>query len=426
MEKLGDSFREPPELPAAAKQRKIPKTRIGESFKRKAVQVLSPPKSGPGSGLVKRAKTETSVTISGILPHNYSTRAVEAFHAFDVVPKVPFDTPPLTKSQLAKALELKEGALVAIHSQKKATREDFDQNAWKALDRVNFALTQEHLENLCELFNIPYHKAIEEFDIHEALIAETLAKALAYTENLDGQTIKLPVKTPEGKYTLKEFTISKLVLGENLPCYILRSEGEKTWVVPRGTEIATKKTEGVEHRQGAMESILADCDPEGIGYKALKSTEFINSLFQEKGQLLIAGHSLGGLIANELAARYPGKVEHAYGFSAPGISHETFKASSKVALDKKITNFQVEGDLVPSAGRHVVGRNFAVATKAQDAIHAHLEHNLNRPKVTCTLIDNEKESQKLLRRVSEATRKNIGGVLLKASALFKKAPDWAK
>lgn len=404
-------------------QASISITRIGESFKRKAVQVLSPPKSGPGSGLVKRAKTDEVITVKTIIPHNTGPEATKPFHDFSVVPKVPFDTPPLTEQQRAKAVKLGETGLLDIQSKKKATRQDFDQNAWQALDRVNFALTAEHLEGLCELFNKSYHVSEQDFDLREPLVAETLAKALTYTEDLDGKTLKVPVKNADGKYELKEFTISKVLIGDKLPCYVLRCEGQTPWIVPRGTEIATQKTGDVEHREGAMESILADCDPDGIGYKALESLD-VDELFGDT-PVLIAGHSLGGLIANELAARYPDKVEHAYGFSAPGISQKTFDKIGDVPLKNKITNFQVEGDLVPSAGRRLVGTNYAVRSDAKDAIHAHLEHNLNRRTVTCTLIDTDKENDKLLRRVSESTRKNVGAVVLKVSVLFKKAPSWA-
>ncbi|MCE5293972.1 MAG: hypothetical protein LLF94_05105 [Chlamydiales bacterium] len=402
-------------------------TRIGESFKRKAIQVLSPPKSGPGSGLVKRAKTDTTIAVRGTL-HSPDHKAVKDFHEFDVVPKVPFDTPPLTQAQVRKAQEL--GLETLISAQKpKATRNDFDPSTWKQLDAVNFALTQEHLESLCTLFNSDYHaETANNFSAHgnwnESLIAETLAKALAYTEDLSGNTIRIPVKNGQ-QYELKEFTITNFPLGEQLPCYVLTAEGEKSWIVPRGTEISKGRT-------ASMESILADCDPKGIANRILddaKKTRQLEELFYHAGENAnIAGHSLGGLLANELAARYPDKLAHSYGFSAPGISRVTFNGltdAQKAHLATKITNFQTEGDLVPSAGHHYIGKNFAVSTEAKDAIHAHLQHNLNRPGTSLTVIDNRLESQKLLHRISESTRKNVGGALLKVTNAFSKnKPSW--
>jgi hypothetical protein len=409
-------------------------TRIGESFKRKAVVILSPPKSGPGSGLVKRAKSDISITAKGTLhPSDKNHQAtITSFHSFDVVPRVPFDTPPLTQAQHNKAQELGLEGLLKIQIKPKATRQDFDRTAWKALDTVNFALTQEHLETLCDLFNSPYHEeTLQAFEEHgnwnEALVAETLAKALAYTEELSGKTIKIPVLSADNHYELKEFTIDLWHLGDELPCYVLSRENEQSWIIPRGTEIATKKTEGIEHREGAMESILADCDPKGIAHTVLENAQksgFLEVIFKQTSDtVIIAGHSLGGLIANELTARFPDKVAHAYGFSAPGISKETYNSLAD-NLQTKITNFQTEGDLVPSAGRYCIGKNFAVSSEAPDAIHAHLQHNLNRPSTRLTLIDNDKENEKLMRRVSEATRKTMGGAILKIRALFTNAPIW--
>ncbi|MBS0635611.1 MAG: DUF2974 domain-containing protein [Verrucomicrobia bacterium] len=421
--------------PATGRARELA-TRIGESFKRKAVVVLSPPKSGPGSGLVKRAKSDISLSVRGTLhPADKAHQTtVRSFHSFDVVPRVPFDTPPLTEAQRNKAEELGLVRLLNIQDKPNATRQDFDRTAWKELDTVNFALTQEHLETLCNLFNSPYHEeTVQAFKEHgnwnEALVAETLAKALAYTEDLGDKSIKLPVLSANNRYELKEFTIKSWSLGDNLPCYVLSRENEQSWIIPRGTEIATKKTERRELRQGAMESILADCDPKGIAYTVLEKAQkgrVLEELFYDAGDnAIIAGHSLGGLLANELAARFPDKIAHAYGFSAPGISKETYQSLTD-KLDTKVTNFQTEGDLVPSAGRYCIGKNFAVSSEAPDAIHAHLQHNLNRQSTRLTVVDNEKENEKLMRRVSEATRKTVGGAILKISTLFKKAPIWAQ
>lgn len=428
-------------------------TRVGESFARKAICIVSPPKSGPGSGLVKRAKTETSFT-TGVAPtrpnlEESQRKLIKSFHEFDVVPRVPFDTPPLTPAQIAKVKDmlseatsdLKAGLkeLTDLQAKKKATRQDFTPAAWKALDAINFELTQDHLTNLCELFTSDYHSNVvtdctqHGVDWNESLIAETLAKALAYTEDLEGKTIRVPVKIEnENRYELKEFHITKYTIGDKLPCYVLRCPGQKSWIVPRGTEILREKTEeGNELRQGAMESILADCDPKGIGYRALASDQGkiqLENILNHAGEnSLIAGHSLGGLLANEITAKYPDRISKCYGFSAPGISKSTYnelKSEQMPSIEAKICNFQAEGDLVPSAGRYFIGKNFAVGSASTDAIHSHLQHNLNRPNVKLTLIDNKKESQKLMRKLSEATRVGVGGAVLKLTAIFSKAPLW--
>ncbi len=432
-----DYSRQEPLEPRAVQKRKFTEirrvssetlTRIGESFKRKAIVVLSPPKSGPGSGLVKRAKTDQSISISGTIhsPDKREKALIEAFHSFNVAPRVPFDKPALTPQQLAKAEELGSKKLLEIAKNPRATRQDFDAAAWQELDEVNFALTQGHLYHLSELFHSPYHeKTAAEFKEHgnwnEALVAETLAKALAYTENIEGKTLKIPVPTKNG-YELKEFTIHQRELGDNLPCYILTASGEKSWIVPRGTEI-------VKMRKAAMESILADCDPKGIAHKVLeKGKDQLHNIFTIAGpDAIITGHSLGGLLANEITARFPESISQCYGFSAPGISKSTYRSIISDEIGKRIINFQTEGDLVPSAGRHYIGKNFAVSAEATDAIHAHLQHNLNRPQTRLTLINNEKERQKLMRKVSETTRKGVGGTILKLTAVFsKKAPSWAK
>ncbi len=431
-------------------------TRIGESFARKAVCKVTPPKSGPGSGLVKRAKTETSINTAVASTHSFSKDSqqknaaiINGFHSFDVVPRVPFDTPPLTEAQLekAKAMLLKSNAvekaglreIITLQGTQKATRQDFTPAVWKALDAINFELTQDHLTNLCDLFNGEYHsKVVSDCNKHgvdwnESLIAETFAKALAYTQDIDDKSIMVPVKNEgENVYELKEFHITKYTIGEELPCYVLKCPQQKSWIIPRGTEIMRKKTEeGQELRQGAMESILADCDAKGIGYRALGSEggkiQLENILNNAGEDSIIAGHSLGGLLANEITARYSDRIAKCYGFSAPGISKGTYKdlqPEQKIFMEGKICNFQAEGDLVPSAGRYVIGKNFAVGSASTDAIHSHLQHNLNRPKVQLTLIDNKKESEKLMRKLSETTRMGVGGVVLKVTAIMGKAPTW--
>lgn len=399
---------------------------------------------------------------------------IENFLNFDVVPKVPFEKGPLTVNQKTKLeqLLLKEDlsaqdkeALASLQKMslpKRATRHDFNLKEWQALDLVNFTLIQDYLINLNQLFQTDYLELFKnniqvQFDVdyQEALIAETLAKSLAYLMGMEGKEIQLPV-LENNSSRLVSYTIDKIHLGDSLPCYILKSQDlqAKPWIVIRGTEVILGEEKGQELRQGAFESILADTiDRSGLSTdivtkSSLKSdlesnvknleTE-ISKFIHAKQKINLTGHSLGGYLVNDIAIRFAPHIHTAYGFSAPSVGQELGnsykqKIASGVLQAHQIVNFDVEGDPIASAGHGegLVGLRIAVQpilhfNRKESPIHCHLQHNL-KGHFKLQQVDIEKESKKLSRRVATATRAIVGKIVLIWVQTFyqEQLPDWWK
>lgn len=392
--------------------------------------------------------------------HPKITGMLHKLKTYSVFFRVPFDEPYLAEDQRAKGIELisqgsplsaKISQLLEKVDEKHLTTFEYGVDDWAALDAIKFHLTQEHLELLTTLFNTSTLDKISDdmkqqfgIDYKEALIAEALAKSLAPLAGLDGKPISLPVKNSSGSYCLAPYTIRLSPLGDALPCYILESTDPKAspWLVIRGTESHLGKTpEGKEIRMGSSESRIADyIDEKGISRDVLTKALVKRPCIESDGvkierpslletftewkkhgkQVHMAGHSLGGYLVNDLTNRMFDQVKTAYAFSAPGVSikqEKTWEAKIKDQaiktgltpdeLSRKLVNFDVEGDLVPGAGRKLIGLHVAVQQtnkwKANDPVHLHSWFNLN-DSFTLQKIDTAKENQKLSRRISEKLR----------------------
>jgi hypothetical protein len=108
------------------------------------------------------------------------------------------------------------------------------------------------------------------------------------------------------------------------------------------------------------QTILADLDPSGIGmYQFNPNRALIDTQMQgaaKHGQVVSAGHSLGGALAQIAAAAFPDRVARIVTFQAPGVSNETAKkiadynaAHPDAAIES--SHHRVKGDLVPQGGR---------------------------------------------------------------------------
>lgn len=174
---------------------------------------------------------------------NSQDKRLSSFLSYDIAAKPPFDCHPLNGAQVCKLEELLEisdherklhiESLLAKASNKNSTRLDFSHAEWEVLEQVNFILIQEHFNELEQLFNSHAltHIQIEMsekfgIDYKQAVIAETLARSLAYLPKIDGLSLKLPVKDQSGQYRLESFSIESIAIGDSLPCFILESEKE--------------------------------------------------------------------------------------------------------------------------------------------------------------------------------------------------------
>jgi hypothetical protein len=354
----------------------------------------------------------------------------------------------------------------------KAIRGNFNENDWKIVDKIEFDLAQEYLLELTDLFNTEWLASSgvqehlkEEFGINyqESVIAETLALMIAYIEGIEGKVIFLPVYDKvTGKYNSVEFLIKSTVLGDSLPCYILENESSKVnpWMLVRGTQrYIGVSSSNKEYRQGGLESILADSlDPDCISRNVInkavvtapvvklegetlqkKSLTEIFSTWKEEGKTVnLSGHSLGGTIVNTLTVEFYDQINTAYSFSAAGVSNKTEKRWNKYKQqnpdqthDKKIVNFDYEGDIVPSGGRKLIGTHLALKAilqiGPQGLANCHGKSHLNRD-FEIQKIDTEKESNKFSRRFCENLRSIVGRCFHALLWLFghKYIPDWWK
>lgn len=412
-------------------------------------------------------------------PHLHS--CIDKFHTFNVIPKSPSEKNPLDKGQMEKAreLEITEAdpakkrelrSLIRTSLAPGATRENWKIGDWRAFDRIRLALIQEYYKAiLLPLLNSSYFdefqcNAQNKFDIDykESLIAQTLAFSLAYTENIDGEKIEIPVFCPkEGKFHLIEYIIVHHVLGVDQPMYFIQPtsmEGEAhPWIVFRGTQThAATDRHGQSFRAGAMDSLHADLiDPKGIAeglliealvrhqkvkdHQGKSITSNLNDrldFWKKQGKECMAtGHSLGGNLAAQLVIRKPNCIRTAYTFDAPWLSVKLGSKWNKLlakdeVYEEQIVNWAIERDLVPGSGYAPAGKYISVTpmkmaeypyeSNRRDPLFWHGQNLLSRH-FKAQLVDVEAEKNKRIRSVVEFLRKFFG---IQVSRKLKNLPDW--
>jgi hypothetical protein len=378
------------------------------------------------------------------------------------------------------ALIQKLANLLQKNQTPKATRKDFNQEDWETLDIVDYELAREHFAHLVDIFNSTWYKSLcfqQEMQNHfgvdhnEAIVAESLALSLAYMEKVNGKKIDLPVKEAgKESYRKVEYTIKETRLGDNLPCYLLESDDRDAhpWMLIRGTQYYTGVTpEGKEYRTGSLESILADAiDPKGIARGVITKSIVHRPVVEENGhyvqkesltdvfdrwrregkKAILTGHSLGGYLVNNFAVRFYPCLEKAYAFSSAGVSRELYKKWNKILqreaalnnssisiLQRKIVNFDYEGDLVPALGDRLIGLHLAVGRlptpekKEGGLYQTHVRGHLNHDFVI-QQVDVHAENGKFVRLFFEMIRTIAGRCFRFFLNLFsqKHIPDWWK
>lgn len=110
--------------------------------------------------------------------------------------------------------------------------------------------------------------------------------------------------------------------------------------------------------------IFDDTNPPSIGYGQFSTYQsqilaWLEKAGREKGRTPdITGHSLGGAIAQLVAANFPTKVKQVVTFNSPGISRSMANHFSTGGGNKNdVTHYIVSGDLVSMAGEaYIAGR----------------------------------------------------------------------
>jgi pimeloyl-ACP methyl ester carboxylesterase len=108
-----------------------------------------------------------------------------------------------------------------------------------------------------------------------------------------------------------------------------------------------------------IQTVIADLDPTGIGmYQFNPNRALIDGQMAAAathGQVISAGHSLGGALAQIAAATFPDRVQRIVTFQAPGISKEMAAQLVKYNAEHpdaeiESSHHRVKGDLVPLGG----------------------------------------------------------------------------
>lgn len=366
-------------------------------------------------------------------------------------------------SDQAKISQEKFNSLIALlekNKNEKLSRKDMTDKDWKELDLIDYEVAKDYFSELAEVFNSTWFKNLEfgkemterfRVDYHEAAVAESLSLSLAYIEGLDGKIFSLPVFDKEtNSYRSVEYKIKEAHLGDALPCYIFESEDPQAspWFVVRGTQYN-------KDRAGSFESIVADaidhkCIARHIINKALVhrplvkegdvfvQKDSLSDIFErwrkQNKQVILAGHSLGGTLVNNLAVDFPDTIKAVYAFCAAGVSRvtgERWKQLPQSSQDK-IINFDFEGDVVPSGGHCLIGRHLAIqallgAEQPNGVYLSHVRSHLNRD-FQIQKVDILKENTKFARVFCEKIRVIAGHCLRFLLSIFgnKYLPDWWK
>ena len=76
-----------------------------------------------------------------------------------------------------------------------------------------------------------------------------------------------------------------------------------------------------EHGNVTAIDWISDLDPRGVGYGQFHDNkQYIDEMMAGLDHVVVTGHSLGGGLANRLAAQYGDKVDGVYTYQAPGVS----------------------------------------------------------------------------------------------------------
>lgn len=108
-----------------------------------------------------------------------------------------------------------------------------------------------------------------------------------------------------------------------------------------------------------VQTLIADLDPSGIGmYQFNPNRDLITAQMKAAathGEIVSAGHSLGGALAQIAAATFPELVGRVVTFQAPGVSSEIAEKLEKYNAEHpddaiESSHHRVKGDLVPLGG----------------------------------------------------------------------------
>jgi|GEM_PF-5885356 len=297
-------------------------------------------------------------------------------------------------------------------------------------NKINLDLIKEHLKDIQTLANQKENgNNLSSFgmDYFENEIYDTLSRGLAFVDKSLLKDIEVPVKQPDGTFELKKFDIERFNLsdGEKTktdksekidhnkghPIFFLKpqqGEGVRPIVVARGTLLAD------DGNDGAKSSMQAD-GRKDLSLKWIMNNKELAAKMEEMygtyGSCDVCGHSLGGHVAQILSIRFHHQIDQTVTISAPFLSNAVYEKWKEIPKEQRpqVINICVEGDLVPSGGKKIIGT--AILAEQQDdqgkmigcdnPIERHLKP-FNNSQVRYGVIYKKKELGKIMRTMATA------------------------
>lgn len=314
----------------------------------------------------------------------------------------------------------------------------------RSLHRVNLLAIQAYFKEILPFLNNQIlNKKNEPVDFiypyRQALIAEILAKSLAYNTVINQAEIAIPVAINENKdrFKLVTYRIEKDYLGDGLPFYILKphSSGKEEfskedkesyasqkeidtyaqpWIIVRGTSLTKFKGE-----EGVDESIAADFKDEN-GVSALPVWQRrdtlaikLKNLYEETGRkgIQLTGHSLGGVLVQSIHVIFSSFVKQTFAFNSPGVDRKIEELYQTLPLEKKknLFVFHQQGDFLSGISPEKIGVHVGVESnhlKKKTALRKHSALMLNGPSVQGE-VDLKEDKRNKMRRLSEFVRCHV-------------------
>ena len=372
--------------------------------------------------MVTRSRIPNSeMTVSNKNIHHNGTqmRVVEEYKKYDVSP--PYPTKKITLNEAQSKI------LDASYFDGKIKRElqaglpynKLSEDAKTAYQTVNLDLVQKHLQNICTIANEnrenPEFTKLNALGInhYEIEIKDTLARGLTFIDKDLLNEIEIPSKQLDGTFKMVNYNIERFNLSGEAKTEDLHSEGHPLFfltpqkpgeapplVIARGTLLQDDSLDG------AQASIKADGRKDASLKMIANNRELedkLNDIYKIHGRFEVAGHSLGGNIALNLAVAFPQHIDRVVTISAPQISSAVYKAWTKIPPEErpKVDNLFVEWDAIPCCGRKIIGSAILVEelddknkpVKLSNPIERHLKGLFNH-KVSYAEIDKSREMKK--------------------------------
>lgn len=238
----------------------------------------------------------------------------------------------------------------------------------KHIEETCAVLEQMH-EYVHALSHVSIDPSIRDTTIQRVAMAEILAKVLAYRKLSNGDEIPIAYHIGDDVHGVATYTVDKLYLDNGHYAYGLHATDADGQPLP--PFVIFRGTVPYPSAEGALETLLADLSPEGIGWRVFSSgRQVLTSWLQEHTtadrKAIVIGHSLAGALATYTTVHLNDLVHKTYCFGRPGINKQTAEAWRALEDRPKLRVFNDAWDVIPYFGGRVIGDVFIV--KSDEAL----------------------------------------------------------